>query len=416
MDILFSTRQPIRLFVAFILLSTLSDVDAADSIHFELPDHRLKAEELAVVVNDKDPLSQRIGQYYVQARGIPEKNLLHVSLAPGNRTLSTKAFSKMRENLLRITPDNIQAYALTWALPYRVSCMSITSAITFGFDKTWCSKKRCASTRRSPYYNYDGTSPFQDLAIRPTISIAANNFEEAKALIDRGIAADGSHPEGTAYLMSTSDKQRNVRARDYLLTKNIMQNWVDTRITKGDALQNRHDVLFYFTGKVRIDHLETLTFLPGAIADHLTSAGGQLDGTVQMSALRWLEAGATGSYGTVVEPCNHLGKFPNPRLLIEHYSHGETLLEAYWKSVQQPGEGLFIGEPLAAPFDGLELSRTATGILLKTRTLKTGYYQLTHSRSPIGPYNNIQIVTVKPHQERFELPVSEPGYYQLVAL
>jgi threonine synthase len=30
-----------------------------------------------------------------------------------------------------------------------------------------------------------------------------------------------------------------------------------------------------------------------------------------MSALRWLEAGASGSYGTVVEPCNHPAKFPD---------------------------------------------------------------------------------------------------------
>ena len=69
-----------------------------------------------------------------------------------------------------------------------------------------------------------------------------------------------------------------------------------------------------------------------------------------MSALRWLEAGATGSYGTVVEPCNFTAKFPNTGLMIRRYLAGETLIEAYWKSVAMPGEGIFIGEPLAAPF------------------------------------------------------------------
>jgi len=29
---------------------------------------------------------------------------------------------------------------------------------------------------------------------------------------------------------------------------------------------------------------------------------------------------------------------------------GDTVLEAYWKSVEMPGQGLFIGEPLARPF------------------------------------------------------------------
>jgi uncharacterized protein (TIGR03790 family) len=70
----------------------------------------------------------------------------------------------------------------------------------------------------------------------------------------------------------------------------------------------------------------------------------------QMSALRWLEAGATGSYGTVVEPCNLPQKFPNPALVAANYLKGDTLIEAYWKSVAMPGQGIFIGEPLAAPF------------------------------------------------------------------
>jgi hypothetical protein len=69
-----------------------------------------------------------------------------------------------------------------------------------------------------------------------------------------------------------------------------------------------------------------------------------------MSALEWLKAGATGSYGTVVEPCNHLGKFPHPGILMTWYAEGNTLIEAYWKSVAWPGEGVFIGEPLARPF------------------------------------------------------------------
>ena len=122
------------------------------------------------------------------------------------------------------------------------------------------------------------------------------------------------------------------------------------RLLKQDALTDKKDVLFYFIGKEKVDGLETLGFAPGAIADHLTSAGGVLIGGSQMSALRWLEAGATGSYGAVVEPCNIPQKFPYPAVVIGHYLRGETLIEAYWKSVNMPGQGIFIGEPLASPF------------------------------------------------------------------
>ena len=66
--------------------------------------------------------------------------------------------------------------------------------------------------------------------------------------------------------------------------------------------------------------------------------------------LDWIESGAVASYGTVSEPCNHLQKFPHPQWLLLHYLQGATAIEAYWKSVRWPQQGLFVGEPLAAPF------------------------------------------------------------------
>ncbi len=43
-------------------------------------------------------------------------------------------------------------------------------------------------------------------------------------------------------------------------------------------------------------------------------------------------------------------KFPHPAVVIGHYLRGETLIEAYWKSVNMPGQGIYVGEPLASPF------------------------------------------------------------------
>ena len=183
------------------------------------------------------------------------------------------------------------------------------------------------------------------------MSIAATSFEQAKALIDRGVVSDGSNPTGTAYLLSTSDKMRNVRSGTYPFVDRVLGNGrVRMRRLDQDALRDASDVLFYFTGKDRVDGLETLHFVAGAVADHLTSFGGMLTDSSQMSALRWLEVGATGSYGTVVEPCSVQQKFPDPVVVIGRYLQGETLIEAYWKSVAMPGQGIFVGEPLASPF------------------------------------------------------------------
>ena len=183
------------------------------------------------------------------------------------------------------------------------------------------------------------------------MAIAATSFERAKELIDRGVESDGMFPAGTAYLLSTSDSARNVRNASYLAVEKLFGPRMRVRRLEQDALTDKTDVLFYFTGKANVEGLETLHFMPGAIADHLTSAGGALTAdSGQMSALRWLEAGASGSYGTVAEPCAFGQKFPHPVIAIGRYLQGETLLEAYWKGVAMPGQGIFIGEPLASPF------------------------------------------------------------------
>jgi uncharacterized protein (TIGR03790 family) len=105
------------------------------------------------------------------------------------------------------------------------------------------------------------------------------------------------------------------------------------------------------TGALSVTSLDSYQFVPGAVADHLTSFGGVLDGSAgQMPATAWIDAGATASYGTVSEPCNHAQKFPHPQLLLQFLLKGSSVLEAYWRSVAWPAQGLFIGEPLAAPF------------------------------------------------------------------
>ena len=305
--------------------------------------------QLAVVVNTLDPLSVQIGDYYAAKRRIPFQNLIKVSFAPGKSDLNRSQFEAIKLQVDRQSRASIQAYALTWVSPYRVDCMSITTAFAFGFDRAFCAEA-CKLTRVSPYFNSPVRRPFTQLGIRPTMSIAAASFDDAKALIDRGVLSDGTFPIGTAYLLSTSDTARNVRSRFYPLIEALFNKRLNVRRLDQDALRDKNDVLFYFTGKASIEGLETLHFVPGAIADHLTSAGGVLTGGGQTSALRWLEAGATASYGTVIEPCNALQKFPHPGVVIGHYLEGETLIESYWKGVNMPGQGIFIGEPLASPF------------------------------------------------------------------
>lgn len=337
-------------------LSISSAYSAAPQVG--VPNTGITPETLAVIVNDADAHSRQIARYYQARRRIPKANIIHVRFAPGTPVMSRATFQNIQKEVAARTPTNIQGYALTWAAPYRVECMSITTAFAIGFDKKFCSQN-CSATRPSPYFNSDSHAPYSEHGIRPTMALAGVNVEEVKKLIDRGLASDATFPRGTGYLVSTGDKARNVRAALYPTILQYLGEKLNLQIVHADEIRNRRDVLFYFTGITKVNDLKTLRFLPGAIADHLTSTGGQLTDSGQMSSLRWLEAGVTGSYGTVVEPCNLPSKFPSPGIVINHYLQGEPLIAAYWKSVAMPGEGIFIGEPLARPFGNRSLASDA---------------------------------------------------------
>ena len=373
----------------------------------------LAARDLAVIVNDRDPLSVTIGAYYEQRRAIPARNVIHVSLPPDRDVISAAMFKDIQAVLNQATPGNVQGYVLTWLKPYRVECMSITSAFAFGFSEDYCASG-CRPTKRSPYFNSDSSAPYTDYGVRPTMTIAAHSLADAKALIDRGVSSDDSMPAGTGYLVETTDGRRNVRARSYDAILHALGGEVKLRHIKYRYIKGKTDVLFYFIGATDVPYVDSNKFLPGAIADHLTSAGGMLGGSGQMNSLRWLQAGATGSYGAVVEPCNFPGKFPNPGVVIQRYVQGETLLEAYWKSVSMPGQGIFIGEPLARPFGGYSVSIAKGRYTLRTHSLRPGQYVVIGADTGVGPYSLVaKGIDVGMGEQRITFPDAHKAVYAL---
>lgn len=314
----------------------------------------LAAADIGLVINTADPYSVEVGAYYAARRGLRPQQVLRVEL-PMHASLKPDEFEQFRAEVARHFGARTQALALAWREPYAVACNSLTGALALGFDAGLC-RNTCGRSRASPYFNSASAKPYSDLQLRPSMMLAARDVADAKRLIDRGVAADHSlglrgAPPAHAYFLATDDAARNVRAALFPPSAMLRAFDVEVHNEHGPALSDKDRVLIYETGLAQVDHLETLHWVDGALADHLTSFGGQLDRTSgQMTALAWIGAGATASYGTASEPCNHVQKFPHPQVLLMHYLQGETALEAYWKSVAWPQQGVFVGEPLAAPF------------------------------------------------------------------
>ncbi len=380
-----------------------------------LPRSGIVSSEVAVLINDADPQSVTLGEAYAEARAIPDAHVLRVTL-PTSAVLSPAAFDEMYTALSPALGD-VQAFAVSFTNPHRVGCMSITSALALGaYGDEHCntSGAACSTIAAVDYFRSTSTTPAVDHGVRPAMMLAAANVDDGLALIARGVAADDTFPSGDGYLVRTTDAIRSVRAGGFPA---IVEQWehegglrleyLDTSDGAGvDGITGTDDVLFYFTGLRRVPDLATNTYLPGAIADHLTSFGGIVPESSQMSVVEWIAAGVTGSYGTVVEPCAMIDKFPRVPLVIEEYFRGATLVEAYWKSVRTPGEGLFVGDPLARPYGAQEVTITEDQIIIETNAVQPGDRWVLEGADTEGrPFEFIQEVAVDVWQrQRLVLP------------
>jgi len=390
------------------------------------PKSALEPSELGVLVNENDPASKEIASYYLAARKIPAKNRVALSF-PVNDVMSEADFAAAKATLDSALGPDIQALVVTWTRPYRVSCMSTTSAFALGFDTKYCNTTggSCGPTDFVDTFDSDSVAPFTDHGIRPTMMLVGKDAATAKALIDRGVAADDTFPTGDGWLIRTTDVARSVRHPAFV---QLTQKWTDPSVLKltyvdnssgtgADQIEGQKGVFFYFTGLANVPKIETNEYRPGAIADHLTSFGGQVPTSGQMSVAEWIAAGVTGSFGTVVEPCNYTTKFPDPRIVVPRYYRGATLLEAYWKSVAAPGEGLFVGEPLARPF-GAELVTFANGTLeIETTHLDPAKtYAIEGADAESGPFSSVQGGISVPSHQRVKLSVTpaDRAVYRLV--
>jgi uncharacterized protein (TIGR03790 family) len=315
---------------------------------------RLQAADIGVVINTDDLLSVQIGSYYISARRLKPKQVLRVKL-PVRSALTAEEFEGLREAIDQRFGSGTQALALAWAMPYAVSCNAITGALALGFDAEFC-QRNCTPSRPSRYFNSASNKPLRDHGLRLSMLLAARNFKDAKAMIDRGVASDGTlglrgRPPVSALMLATDDVPRRVRMPLYPPQTLLREFGVDVKHLPEAALQSTADIVMAITGSIKPSLMPRPDWVPGGLGDHLTSYGGDLFGEHgQDTVLHWLESGATASHGAVTEPCNHPQKFPHPQVLLMHYIQGSTAIEAYWKSVLWPQQSLFVGEPLAAPF------------------------------------------------------------------
>jgi uncharacterized protein (TIGR03790 family) len=330
---------------------------------------------VVVVVNQNSTNSVQLGNYYCERRCVPPQNFLRIYCADGNTSWNLSNFETNLLNPLvamlasRSLTNQVDYIVLSMDIPYAVTATNganygengTTSALFYGFktnDCPACQYPGCTL----PDYTLNSYAGSEGI-FRQTPPIAAgsnswlvtmltsSNLAQAQAIIDHGVASDGAFPTQMVYLDKSSDVLRNLR---YLEFDNTI---FDSRLagdfsiqrTNSDSPYGLTNLFGYQTGLAVLNILSN-AFVPGAIADSLTSKGGWIyDNPDQTTLLVFLNAGASGSYGTVLEPCAYLEKFPSPQDYF-YQARGFSLAECYYMSLSNPYQGFIVGEPLAAPF------------------------------------------------------------------
>lgn len=327
---------------------------------------------VAVVVNQASSNSVQLGNYYCERRAVPPQNLLRIdwvgSPIEWTRTdCETHLLTPLNEMLAsRGLSNQVDYVVLSMGIPYRVvnggnmfvsGVNGTTSFLFYGFKPDYQSPHGASScTLPDVSFNpYAGSElPFRSVTNGSAwlaIMLTASNLPAAKAIVDRGVISDGMFPAQKVFLTKSTDTSRNVRYE--LFDRAILDTQVLGRPTLLRTNLHSSATLGYQLGSINGSYsfsLGTNLFAPGAMADNLTSFSGQLFESTGMTGVReFLAAGATASYGPVIEPCAYLGKFPSPQNYL-YQGRGFSIAECYYQSVTNPYQGILVGEPLAAPF------------------------------------------------------------------
>jgi uncharacterized protein (TIGR03790 family) len=331
---------------------------------------------VVVVVNQISTNSVQLGNYYCEKRQVPPQNLLRTSWRGGNVAWQKSDFQAVILNPLlamlstRQLTNQIDYVLLCMDFPYRVEnggslttsgTNSTTSALFYGFKTDYPPQANpvTCSVPDASFNSYAGSERiFRSIAPGTSksnflaVMLTASNLVSAKQVIDRAVAGDGTFPTQTAYLAKSSDVFRNLR---YSLFDNAVFNArlrgnCSVQRIGADPSYSLGTVLGLQSGWGNPYVIGSTSFVPGALADNFTSWGGTLfESSGQLNILVLLDAGVAGCYGTVMEPCSYVSKFPSPQSYF-YLARGFSMAECYYQSVTYPYQGLLMGDPLAAPF------------------------------------------------------------------
>jgi len=369
--------------VAVLLLSAAS-----------LPAFGQTAENVAVVINEASPDSQRVGDHYIRSRGIAPTNVVRIRTA-ADETITRAAYmatieAPISSALSRASlHDRILYIVLTKGIPLRIAgtqgmngtVASVDSELTLLYRGMTGRDVPVGGRIPNPYYLGNGTiASAQRFSHRRhdiylVTRLDAFTVDEAIAMIDRGRTSSGDgrfvldqrHGPGSltgnAWLSTAGRRLGELGFTDRVVLE----------MTTAPA-RNVDNVMGYYSwgsnDAQNRDRRTGMRFVPGAIAATLAGSDARtfreppadwmptvdwkdqstwFGGSPQSLIGDFIRDGVTGVAGQVAEA--YLQSAVKPEILFPAYVSGFNLAEAFYLALPHLSwQTVIVGDPLCAPF------------------------------------------------------------------
>ena len=342
----------------------------------------LSPSSVVVLANPDFAGSVEVAEYYMEARDIPEANLLAVA-GPTSEIISRAQYNEYEADVEQALEaadlaDSVEVLVLVYGVPLKVNsddtwnyngnqssvdgelALLVSDTMTSGNDGRYL----------NPYFNT--WEPFASSENDDMLLVArldGHDADEAKALVDEAMAAEVNNTQGWAYFDRDTGMGGNYASYDEMIVEafnislerglsSALENtandigysgaqW-DERSTNGTEPANGTvNPFFYWGWYADSAYHDTFNWTPGAAGMRLHSfnARSMRDSTWVTGAVADDIAGSTGH---VWEPWLDAAAYPH--FVMKAFYDGYTAAEAFWMGTPYLSwQNIVVGDPLYTP-------------------------------------------------------------------
>lgn len=340
-----------------------------------------KPENVLVVVNDSSALSRSIGEYYVQRRAIPIRNLCRLKLSAEEDIPRQQYQTGIADKIAAFLKaghleEQVLYIVLTSGVPIRIlgseglggDSASVDSELTLLYWDTHRGPHRTLGSLTNPFFGKrNAVFRHPDFPIYLVTRLSGYDFPDVRGIVDRSLRAR-NRGKFVIDLKSNDDAPGN----DWLRTAALAIPKERVVFDESEkVLYNERDVIGYASWgsndpNRKQRHLG-FQWLPGAIMTEFVSTNARtfarppdnwnlgtwndkktwFAGAPQTMTADYIHDGVTGASGHVGEP--YLNLNPRPDFLLPAYYQGRNLAESYYLSIPVLSwMHVIVGDPLCS--------------------------------------------------------------------